>query len=278
MTWAMKHAPIQKNKSAVRNRMVLTYLADRYNDDTKACWPSLDLIAKELDTSKTTIQRSIKDLEQQGLISRTSSQVVSYIPDYRRPTVWTLNLHLRRDVEGSNVGTGYSADKEGSNVDHPGVPTLTMGGSNVDHLTQSEPKPEPKENLIDHSGNDRFDEFWSVVPKKVGKRAAERAWEKAIKNTSPDVIIEGMKRYRDDPNRSDAFTKNPQGWLNDGRWMDDPLPARGEERAPRRSNTMEAWLGIPEGTLDQQEAFGGFDALRDNTIDGQVIDQKELGR
>ena len=38
---------------------------------------------------------------------------------------------------GSNVDTG------GSNVDHPGVPTLEREGSNVDHLTQREPKEEP---------------------------------------------------------------------------------------------------------------------------------------
>lgn len=147
-------------------------------------------------------------------------------------------------------------------------------------LYPSELEPRELDKRHDHPKDDRFNEFWEVVPKKVGKQAARKAWVKAIKATDPDVIIAGMKRYRDDPNRSDAFTKNPQGWLNDGRWEDDPLPDRSTTTSGKKANTVENWLGLPEGSLDGRNPFSS-DSFADpyaghGTIDGTVIEQKEL--
>lgn len=114
-----------------------------------------------------------------------------------------------------------------------------------------------------HPPADRFDEFWSVVPKKVGKVAARKAWKKATTIADPSEIIEGMRRYRDDPNRVDAFTKNPQGWLNDGRWEDDPLPPRDVPKSASRGgveNTLEAWGYTETGaTLPWEDPAPTFD-------------------
>lgn len=220
MMWAMKQAPIEKTKTAVRNRMVLTYLADRYNDDTRACWPSLDRIARELDTSKTTIQRSVKELEEQGLIRRTSPQIVAHIPEYRRPTVWTLNLHMKREEMGSNVDTG------GSNVDHPRVPTLEREGSNVDHLTQREPKEEPLLNLsssFDEPGPDGFKEFWENYPRKIGKGKAEEHYREQLENAPTDTLLNAVKNFAAEcriQQTEKRYIPYPGTWLNQGRWRD----------------------------------------------------------
>lgn len=71
-----------------------------------------------------------------------------------------------------------------------------------------------------------FQRFYQVYPRHVAKGAALRAWAKAVKVAAPDIIIAGAERYRDDPNREDAYTAHPATWLNGGRWDDDPLPAR----------------------------------------------------
>lgn len=84
-----------------------------------------------------------------------------------------------------------------------------------------------------------FDEFWSAYPKKVGKGAAKKAWERAIESTTPAVVIAAAKRYRDAPNRTDKFTAHPATWLNHGRWDDE---------YPVAVLVPDGWSVRPDGT------------------------------
>jgi len=81
-----------------------------------------------------------------------------------------------------------------------------------------------------------FERFWQVYPSKHGKRAASKAFDKALERASVDEIVAGAERYRNDPNRDPTYTKFAQGWLNDGRWSDGPLPPRGDGRSRSQSN------------------------------------------
>jgi len=79
---------------------------------------------------------------------------------------------------------------------------------------------------------DGFEEFWQAYPLKVGKIGAEKAFRKALGGgANPEEITLGAMRYaaeRDrepDPAKRRKHTKHPAGWLNDGRWADDPAPA-----------------------------------------------------
>jgi hypothetical protein len=72
----------------------------------------------------------------------------------------------------------------------------------------------------------QFDEFWAVYPKKADKPLALRSFTKALKRVSFEVILEGAAKYRDDPNREKAFTKNPSSWLNADAWENEPLPPK----------------------------------------------------
>lgn len=94
--------------------------------------------------------------------------------------------------------------------------------------------PRPPKNTIPKEEQDNkkkiyiegvFQEFWDVYPKKADKRLARRAFEKALKRCSADVIVAGAVQYRDDPNRQPAFTKNASTWLNADAWENDPIPA-----------------------------------------------------
>lgn len=72
-----------------------------------------------------------------------------------------------------------------------------------------------------------FERFWKVYPKSADKRTAFNAWKRAVKRADPEAILAGAERYRDDPNREAAFTKNGSTWLNADAWLNDPLPPRG---------------------------------------------------
>lgn len=98
--------------------------------------------------------------------------------------------------------------------------------------TRPDPTPtEPKGSVSGASAPrdpypSEFEDFWNVYPKKADKRAALKAWVKATKRARPGDITDGAKRYRDDPNRDDAFTKHASTWLNADAWGNEPLPPR----------------------------------------------------
>ena len=81
-----------------------------------------------------------------------------------------------------------------------------------------------------------FDSFWNVYPIKVGKATAMKSWVKAIKRGTSEIIIEGARRYAEDPNRDPAFTAHPSTWLNGDRWLDSPLPQKRLQNGFREQN------------------------------------------
>lgn len=238
-------------------------------------------VADSTGLSKPTVMGAIDDLIGMGYITRTKvpgegGRFASY--KYR-----VFDTPVKKVDQGSTESPGQEClpGNPVKKVDQaPGKESLPIKKTLSKKTNEEDHSPLIPQGGDDHPSADRFDEFWEVVPKKVGKQAARKAWAKATKATDPDVIIAGMKRYRDDPNRSDAFTKNPQGWLNDGRWEDDPLPDRSTTTSGKKANTVENWLGLPEGALDGHNPFSS-DSFADHytdhsVIDGSVIEQKEL--
>jgi hypothetical protein len=88
---------------------------------------------------------------------------------------------------------------------------------------------------------DRFDEFWKTYPRRVGKGAARKAWDKAIKNgADPEEVIWGARRYSTNPRRAAAdirYTAHPATWLNAERWTDEDEPAPAPVVDPRQQAT-----------------------------------------
>ncbi len=77
-----------------------------------------------------------------------------------------------------------------------------------------------------------FDDFYRLFPRKVGRRAAEQEWTKAIKRgEDPLAIIDGLRRnlaYLE--SRPMEFRPHPRTWLSQGRWEDEPQVIAAPER------------------------------------------------
>jgi hypothetical protein len=89
-------------------------------------------------------------------------------------------------------------------------------------------------------------ELWWIWPRKVGKQPALKAWHKAVKLASPEVILGGARRYADAVNGSDPmFVKHLGPWLNDQRWTDEPEPRSGRRNGHQtfRSPGVDAYVG-----------------------------------
>ena len=96
-------------------------------------------------------------------------------------------------------------------------------------------KDKDKENIP--SGNNtphtpqggRFAEFWALYPKKVGKGAAEKAFDriKPDKQTFDRMVsaISAQKQSRQWRENNGQYIPNPATWLNQRRWEDEVTQA-----------------------------------------------------
>lgn len=77
-----------------------------------------------------------------------------------------------------------------------------------------------------------FTDFYQIYPRKVGRRAAELEWIKAMKRgEDPLAIMDGLKRnlpYLE--SRPMEFRPHPRTWLSQGRWEDEPQVIAAPER------------------------------------------------
>lgn len=75
--------------------------------------------------------------------------------------------------------------------------------------------------------DDEFENFWAAYPKKVGKKAAHRIWTRLKPDAELQQRMAGtIERQRRDPNWIEAggkYIPNPETWLNQGRWDDQPV-------------------------------------------------------
>lgn len=101
----------------------------------------------------------------------------------------------------------------------------------------------------------RFPDFWAVYPRKVGKQAAEKNWAKAVKGgADPQAIIDGALAYAYECRlRDQDKIKYPQGWLTDGRWMDERAPTLPIDITP----TLPPWCGECDETDRRRKKTDG---------------------
>ena len=83
------------------------------------------------------------------------------------------------------------------------------------------------------NGESTFDLFWKQYPRKEGKGAAEKAWDKISAPVETAKLIETALIWQ---KRSEQWTKDggqfipmPATYLNQKRWMDEPTKPKAKE-------------------------------------------------
>lgn len=98
-------------------------------------------------------------------------------------------------------------------------PTLTLGREGMGReskKTPSSPAAPSKD----------FVTFWAQYPRKVGKIAGRKAFDKAMKLTTLEQILSGIELLkRETAGKELEFIPHPASWLNAGRWDDEPSTA-----------------------------------------------------
>jgi|GEM_PF-439785 len=120
----------------------------------------------------------------------------------------------------------------------------------------------------------RFEKFWTAYPKKTGKQAAFKSWQR-IKPTAElhTKIMEAVataKRTEQWQRENGRFIPNPATWLNQGRWDDEYAENRvpentrrtklegfhmaDEEEAPRPSAEEPKLTGFKRAWYEEDDA------------------------
>ena len=96
----------------------------------------------------------------------------------------------------------------------------------------------------------RFDEWWSSVPKKVGKGQARIKFKAALKKTDFDTLKAGIMRYAGQvAGRDVEFIAHPATWLHGERWLDEDEPERKTHGNEHRGNGTGTGRRSPHATL-----------------------------
>lgn len=105
----------------------------------------------------------------------------------------------------------------------PGLPSEEKG---IEQKGREQNNTAPKSTAL----HERFDRFWAVYPKKVGKDAA---WAEFKKRNPGDDLTDAMIAVVLSQRASEQWRKeggqyipNPRTWLHQGRWQDElPVPS-----------------------------------------------------
>ena len=150
-------------------------------------------------------------------------------PRHSKSAGWKHGLHLDHVIPVTKGGENSLENVKPAHA----VCNLSKNNSVGNaFLSSPEYRIQNTETEVTTSSN-KFDEFWVVYPRKVGKQDAQRAYTRALKIATSEEIFEGAKRYASDPNRVDQFTAHPATWLNRGSWGDQPLPPRTPQNGSR---------------------------------------------
>jgi hypothetical protein len=120
---------------------------------------------------------------------------------------------------------------------------------------QQNPDSDPEtDNGADSDSANAFDLFWPAVPNKVGRQAAAKAYDRAVKflrsrpvEAGPGAddphtfLLDRMKAFASSPKARSKFCPYPATWLNGGHYDDDPRSwQRGDDRHDPRGTLTAA--------------------------------------
>lgn len=95
--------------------------------------------------------------------------------------------------------------------------------------------PDQTPNLKSKSEATDFDHFWAAYPKKIGKKAARAAWEKARDKPAVVDVLQAIDRAKHSEQwrkENGQFIPHASTWLNQGRWDDEPATPNGGATRP----------------------------------------------
>ena len=183
----------------------------------------LDGRVATLDNGKWFVRRFIEFQQRTDSLNPDNKAHLNIIRSLRANGIEGAWKDLARTLEGASEGLGSP----------PGIVIVKSSTGEEESEEEATPAEQPEKPA------DRFEEFWELVPNKIGKGKAREKWLIAIRNAEPDVIIAGVAsftRYEADRKRRDPAgyqPLHPATWLHQERWHDDLPGTNKKPDAPK---------------------------------------------
>jgi hypothetical protein len=205
--WALSAAEVTATE-----RLVLLHVADHGPDEGT----SVPRLAAQTSLTPRTVQRILRQLAGKGwitVVGQGARGVVCYaIALDQLPLPLTITPDTGSPLTHDHPRHRITPDtRSGVTHDHPD--------------TRSPLRALPL--VID--GTDlrtRFDGFWAIYPKKVGKEAAWSVWKKqrpsAARTAEIFAALTWQRTQEAWIREGGRYVPNPSTWLNRGQWADEP--------------------------------------------------------
>lgn len=189
MSWAVK----QKCKTPT-SKLILLLIAN-YADENNSAYPSKDHLSQMANCDERTIRRSLKSLQDQGL----------------------LQVEQRYNADGRQTSNRYFLALDKVSISAPAV---KGEGDIFAGVGVTKMPPNTIRNIQKNKYCSDFIEWWDTYPRRDGSKAkAYDLWVKAVKEISVSDLLVKTKMFRDSRKGEDQkFTPHATTWLNQKRY------------------------------------------------------------
>ncbi len=210
----------RKKIGSMMRKAVLSYMADRANDDGTGIWCSKGTIANEIEASRQGVINTIKGLLEDALLVEVGERKCQngYTMEYR---IDLKKVHDLPFVTGKNIDTSKSGPvNDDDTTRKPGVHDPSTGFTQT---SQNHPEPSNKGVF------EIFEEAWKVYlscpmkAKSQKKKLAKDAWKVAAKKLPPEQLLDAVGqavRMRHNPEGFIPALPHMHRWLQREEWAD----------------------------------------------------------
>lgn len=189
-------------------------------------------LQKTTNLSKNTVTRSIKELEDLGvLLVKRRARLSSY---YQISVKGVSKLYNTIKSELSEGVESLELDLEGNESASLPVEQVVEVEVEVEQSTTVETLQSP---------DNSFEIFWGVYDKKVGKEPSKRLWVR-LRDSDKAAIMKHLDKYvQSTPEKQ--FRKDPANYLKDRVWEDEVIEHKFEVSTPENKSQQPQNFSAP---------------------------------
>lgn len=222
-------------------RLVLLKLADCANDAGERSFPSVQTISRDCELGRATVLRALKWLQSEGWIEEVAHARHHQSSEWR-VCVDSTGQRYQNDTPTPAPSEVSSCAPEVSSCAPRGIIR-----ANLTSICTTIKEPSVPVQANGHG----FEEFWQTYPRKAGKGAALKAWQRLRPDADLQArILAAISQQRTSEQwckDGGQFIPHPATWLNQQRWDDEPV------QVPTLNESTVATLAAGERWLQRRK-------------------------